>query len=331
VIGRSAALGVAAVLCLGCGPAFGHGLDPAFLSLRDAGNGVFDVTWRTAAQRLPGANVQPLLPTRCRQLGPSNTEVGSDQVTLRWSVDCGREGLTGETIGVQDLDAAKINALLRVEEAGRPTVQVILNPSRASYTVPAQPSSFDVVRDFAALGVEHILTGPDHLLFVFGLLLLAHGGAALRKTVTAFTLGHSVTLSVAALGIAAVPSRPIELLIALSVLALAVDLAGADDRTTTLRRFPWLMAAGFGLLHGFGFAGALAETGLPAGEIPLALLSFNVGIEIGQLCFVAVLLLAGVAARRAVPATARMRNAAVYAMGVLAAFWSIERAVEWLG
>jgi hypothetical protein len=292
---------------------------------------VFDVTWRTAAQRLPGANVQPVLPARCRQLGPSRTDVGSDQVTLRWAVDCGREGLTGEVIGIQDLDAAKINALLRVEEAGRPTVQVILNPGRASYTVPVQPSSFDVVRDYAALGVEHILTGPDHLLFVFGLLLLVPSGLALLKTVTAFTLGHSITLSVAALEVAAVPSRPIELLIALSVLALAVELSGAADRATPLRRFPWLMAAGFGLLHGFGFAGALAETGLPAGDIPLALLSFNAGIEIGQLCFVAVALLAGVAARRAVPAAARMRTAAVYSMGVLAAFWCIERAVEWLG
>jgi hydrogenase/urease accessory protein HupE len=328
---HAAALAVAIVLLIGGAPAFGHGLDPAFLSLRDAGGGVFDVTWRTAAERLPGANVQPILPARCRQIGPANSEVGPDHVTLRWAVNCGGHGLSGETIGVQDLDAAKINALLRVEEAGRPTVQVVLNPARTSFAVPEQPSSLDVVRDYAALGVEHILTGPDHLLFVFGMLLLVPRGIALLKTVTAFTLGHSITLSAAALGIAAVPSRPIELLIALSVLALAVELTGAADRATPLRRFPWLMAAGFGLLHGFGFAGALAETGLPAGDIPVALLSFNAGIEVGQLCFVAVVLLAGAAARRSVPAALRMRHGAVYSMGVLAAFWCIERAVEWLG
>jgi hypothetical protein len=151
------------------------------------------------------------------------------------------------------------------------------------------------------------------------------------QTITAFTLGHSITLSAAALGLATVPSRPVEVLIALSVLALAVELARDPREPTWLRRFPWMMALAFGLLHGFGFAGALAEAGLPAGQIPLALVSFNGGIELGQLAFVAAVLALGVLARRAAPGLAAgSTRVAVYAMGILAAYWCFERVAVWL-
>ena len=184
-----------------------------------------------------------------------------------------------------------------------------------------------------ALGIEHILTGPDHLLFVFGLLLLlATTTGLLVQTITAFTLGHSITLSAAALGLTSVPSRPVEVLIAVSVLALAVELARDSDRPTLMRRFPWVIALGFGLLHGFGFAGALAEAGLPPGDIPLALVSFNAGIELGQLAFVATVLAAAALAARWLPALApRAHRPAVYGMGILAAFWCFERVATWLG
>lgn len=310
--------------------AWGHGLDPAFLSLRDVDGGIYEITWRTAAERRAGADVQPLLPKRCVQVGDAKAELGSDHVTLRWRVNCGLAGLAGESIGIRDLDAAGINALLRIEESGRPLVQVVLNPRRMSKIVPAQPSTTGVLAEYGALGVEHILTGPDHLLFVFGLLLLVSSGSMLLKTITAFTVGHSVTLSAAALGVATPPARPIELLIALSVLALAVELTGDGRRTNLLRRSPWLMAGLFGLLHGFGFAGALAETGLPDGDVPLALLSFNLGIEAGQIAFVALVLVAGIGLRLLRTNTTHLRPIAVYTMGVLAAYWSLERAVEWL-
>jgi hydrogenase/urease accessory protein HupE len=179
--------------------------------------------------------------------------------------------------------------------------------------------------------VEHILTGPDHLLFVFGLLLLVSTSRLLLQTITAFTLGHSITLSVAALGLATVPQRPIEVLIAVSVLVLAVELARDPAHASLLRRFPWAMALLFGLLHGFGFAGALAEAGLPPGDIPLALVSFNVGIELGQLAFVGAVLVLGVALRRWLPSlAARSNRPAIYAMGILAAFWCYERLALWL-
>jgi hydrogenase/urease accessory protein HupE len=312
--------------------AHGHGLDPALLSLVGTGDGTFDVTWRTSAMRLPGTDVRPVLPAHCKAGAASPPEATLEHVTLRWSIDCGAAGLVGSTIRVQDLDAARINALLRIEQPGAPVVQVVLSPRHDAFVVPAQPTAWDVVRSYVVLGVEHILSGPDHLLFVLGLLLLLVTPRALLSAVTAFTVGHSITLSAAALGVAAVPQRPIEVLIAVSVLALAVELARDGDRETTMRRFPWLVALGFGLLHGFGFAGALAETGLPAGDIPLALVSFNTGIELGQLAFIGVVLALGAVAWQAMPAVAAAaRRPAVYAMGMLAAFWCFERTVEWLG
>jgi hydrogenase/urease accessory protein HupE len=253
-------------------------------------------------------------------------------VTLGWTVDCGPGGLTGAAIGVDDLAAAKINALLTVERLDGERIQTVLSPRSPTFTVPARPSRWGVVRGYLRLGIEHILTGPDHLLFVFGLLLLVSASRLLLQTITAFTLGHSLTLSAAVLQVANVPSRPVEVLIALSVLTLAVELARDAERPTLLRRFPWAMAVTFGLLHGFGFAGALAEAGLPAADVPLALLSFNGGIELGQLAFVGVVLTAGMLLRQWLPAMAsRSMPLAVYAMGVLSAYWSFERIATWLG
>ncbi len=322
----------AAVLMLLPAPGFGHGLDPAALALKEGAPGIFAVTWRASALRLPGADVRPLLPARCRQISAIAATEAADHVTLRWTIDCGTAGLAGEAIGVADLAAAKINALLTITRRGDEPIQVVLNPRSPSFTVPARATRWDVVRSYLRLGIEHILGGPDHLLFVFGLLLLVSASRLLVQTITAFTLGHSVTLSAAALGIATVPSRPIEVMIALSVLVLAVELARDGAQTTALRRFPWAMAIAFGLLHGFGFAAALAEAGLAGSDVPLALLSFNAGIELGQLAFIAVVLAGAALLARWLPAAAaRSTRPAVYAMGVLAAFWCCERVATWIG
>jgi len=324
-------LAILAALLLVPVVAHAHGLDPASLALRETGAGVFEVRWRASALRLPGANVQPVLPAHCRRVGPADAVDESDRVTLGWTVDCGPGGLAGDIIGIDDLAAAKINALLTIERLDGENIQTVLGPRTPSLAVPARASHWGVVRSYVALGVEHILTGPDHLLFVFGLLLLVSASRLLVQTITAFTLGHSLTLSAAALQLATVPSRPIEVLIALSVLTLAVELVRDVERPTLLRRFPWAMAVAFGLLHGFGFAGALAEAGLPAGDIPLALVSFNGGIELGQLAFVGVVLSAGALVGRWIPIVgARSMRIAVYAMGVLSAFWCFERVAAWL-
>jgi hydrogenase/urease accessory protein HupE len=272
-----------------------------------------------------------VLPSRCRPTSDAVPEDGPDHVGLRWTVDCGPDGLAGERIRIDDLAAAKINALVSITRLDGDALQRVLGSRSAALDVPAHATRGDVVRDYVTLGIEHILTGPDHLLFVLGLLLLVSASRLLVKTITAFTLGHSVTLSAAALGLATVPSRPIEVLIAVSVLTLAVELARDTDEPTLLRRFPWAMAIAFGLLHGFGFAGALAEAGLPSGQIPLALVSFNAGIEMGQLAFVGTVLAAGIALRRSLPLVATLSSRpAVYAMGILSAYWCLERIAVWL-
>ena len=230
-------------------------------------------------------------------------------------------------IGVQGLAEAGGNALLRIVLRDGRRIQAVLHGGEPVFEVPARPSALQVFADYLRLGVLHIATGTDHLVFVFGLLLLAAGPRPLVATVTAFTAGHSVTLSLAALGVVRFPSAPIEVLIALTILALAVELArGPDAPPSALRRRPWAVAFGFGLLHGFGFAGALAEIGLPEQEIPLALFSFNVGIEAGQLAFVALVLalraLFAPLSRLAPPWLAR---APITAMGALAAYWCLDR------
>jgi hydrogenase/urease accessory protein HupE len=203
----------------------------------------------------------------------------------------------------------------------------VLTADQPSFLVPGVESKLGVVRGYTRLGVEHILTGWDHLLFVLGLVLLVGRGRTLLWTITAFTVGHSITLALASLGIVRVPQGPMEAAIAFSIYLLAVELVRSRaGQTSVVQRAPWLVAGPFGLLHGLGFAGALAEVGLPQGEIPLALFAFNVGIELGQLAFVAVVLVAMVALRRLPVRWPRWAPALpAYGIGSLAIYWFVER------
>ena len=319
------ALIVAAVLALRA-TAGGHALSPALLEVSELGDARIAVAWKMSAFQAPGATLGAVLPADCVPEAEPAETVGADSVTERWTARCGA-GLVGREVGVDGLAVGKTDALVRVTLADGRVVQGVLRGGEPRLRIPERPRWIDVVGSYAKLGIEHILTGPDHLLFVFGLLLLVGGGGLLLRTITAFTVGHSVTLSLAALGLARVPSRPIEVGIAASVFLLAVELArDPRARPTLMRRAPWLMAGGFGLLHGLGFAGALAEVGLPAGEIPTALFAFNLGIEVGQLAFVATVLLAARALFTLVtPRFAAIRWIPVYAMGSLSALWCIER------
>jgi len=203
----------------------------------------------------------------------------------------------------------------------------VLRADAPLFTVPPRSSRWQVMRSYAALGIEHILTGLDHLLFVLGLVLLVRGTRTLIATVTAFTVGHSVTLSLAVLGFVHVSPGPVEALIALTIFAVAVELArGVEGRRPWFSRVPWAMAFCFGLLHGLGFAGALAQVGLPEGEIPLALFSFNTGIEVGQLLFIATVI-AGRSALTLLPSWLKAGAfTPAYAIGSLSAFWFFQRA-----
>jgi hypothetical protein len=308
-----------------------HALSPSMLVLREHVPGTVDVTWKTPLLRLPGAELRPVLPAECTSAAREDVETDSESVTARWPLDCGGASLVGKRVGVEGLAAAKTDALLHLELADGRTIDTVLRAREAFLVITAVENRLDVVRRYVQLGFEHIATGYDHLLFVFGLLLLAATRRTLIGTITAFTVGHSVTLALAVLGAANVSPAPVEALIALSIFVLAVEAARAPDTPTLMRRAPWIAAFAFGLLHGLGFAGTLRATGLPSSAVPLALASFNAGIEIGQLAFVLAVSMLTAAAR---PLTARFpawsRVVPIYAMGALAAFWVIERSLPLL-
>ncbi len=276
--------------------------------------------------------ITPALPPHCSNLTPPSSYLLLNAVQERWTVECGQEGLAGQTIAIEGLSATRTDVLLRINLADGQSHTTILRPDTPSFVVPAGEEASAMAWTYLRLGVEHILGGIDHLLFVLGLLLIVRGRWRLLKTITAFTLAHSVTLGMAALGLVQVPTAPVEAVIALSILFLASELArrraGAPRLT---ERYPWLVSLSFGLLHGFGFAGALAEVGLPESEIPLALLLFNVGVELGQLMFVAAVLgVAGVAWGLGRLIRVGWRPAwgyrvPAYGIGGAAAFWFIQR------
>lgn len=315
-------------MVLAAASASAHPLAPSLLDLRELGGGRVAVIWKASRFTAPGARVAPMLPASCQAQDAPVAKVDDDSVTRTWTVTCDPAGLVGAQIGFSGLGEARIDALVRVTLADGRVIRGIVRAANPLLTVPERERRLDVVRDYVRIGIEHILTGLDHLLFVAGLVMLVRGRRQLLETVTAFTVGHSITLSLSVLDIVRVPSRPTELLIALSVFLLAVELAREPSAPPSiLRRRPWVMAVLFGLLHGLGFAGALREIGLPQAEVPLALFSFNVGIEIGQLAFVTVLLAAGALLRRVNVAWPRWAQLVpLYTMGSLAAFWCFERA-----
>lgn len=322
-------LALIAALCLLAGrEASAHPLDPSLLEIREVRGGPVEVLWRQPSLQPRDAPVRPVLPLRCAQIGLAEVRQGDPWSEARWRLDCGGRSLVGERIGVEGLAAGQTDALLRIHLADGRLVQAVLRADSSTLTVPSGTGAAKVFRDYLRLGFEHILTGLDHLLFVLGLVLLVRGRGGLVWTITAFTLGHSITLSLAVLGLVRVPPAPVEVLIAVSIFAVAVELTREEaGRGTSPWRSPRTLAFGFGLLHGLGFAGALAQVGLPAGEIPLALLSFNCGIEIGQLLFVGILLLGRLAlGARQLPRLAAPARLPAYGIGALSAYWVLDRA-----
>jgi len=251
-------------------------------------------------------------------------------VALSLLVDCGEKGLVNETIVIDGLSATQTDTLLRIQLLDGSMHTTVLRPDSPSFVVPEKASKTKLAGSYLGLGIEHILGGFDHLLFVLGLLLIVQSIRLLIKTITAFTLAHSVTLAMATLGFVYVPQAPVEAVIALSIIFLATELSKQHRGETGLTtRAPWLVALCFGLLHGFGFAGALTEVGLPQSDIPLALLFFNVGVEVGQLMFVSgVLVVTWMINKMKLRWPAWVEHAPAYAIGSLAAFWFIQRTVS---
>ena len=318
-----------ALLLLAPSVAAAHEARPAYLAVKETAPGQFSVMWRTpvlAGMRLP---IVLKLPDRVKNLkDPVVSELADSLLERRW-VDAGPSGLAGERIAFAGLQLSITDVLARFEMLDGRTWTVIAHPSQPWIEVAAARGPLAVAGAYLMHGVEHILFGFDHLLFVLALILIVPSRRALLWTITAFTLAHSITLSLATLGFVHVPGPPVEATIALSILLLACEIVRLRrGEPSFTARSPWVVAFSFGLLHGFGFAGALTDIGLPQGDIPLALFSFNVGVEAGQLMFIGVVLAVRACARlvRFPPTVERYAlSAATYAIGTMAAFWLLER------
>lgn len=307
--------------------AHAHEVRPAYLEITETAPGQFNVLWRTpvlAGLRLP---VVLKLPDGVRNLkDPVVQELTDSRVERRW-IDAGPKGLAGKRIEFPGLQLTITDVLARVRLLdGRDYTQLV-RPPQPWVEVAAQPSWATIAGGYIVHGIQHILFGVDHLLFVLGLLLIVKGRWMLLKTITAFTIAHSITLAIATLGYAQAPVPPLNAAIALSILFLGPEIVrGWHGETSFTIRHPWVVAFAFGLIHGFGFAGALTSAGLPPRDLPLALLSFNVGVEIGQVAFVVLILLLERSFHQLQIRWPRWVEAMPgYTVGSLGAFWTIER------
>jgi hypothetical protein len=333
--GRGVARWLAALLALLIGvlaPGLGlaHEIRPALIQITETGPGLYDVVWKQPMVGDMTVHMVPHLSSGVIDRAPSSESGSSGFVVRTWHVS-GGPPLDGQTVTVEGLPQTVTDVLMRVTTADGKTVNDVIRPADPSRKLALAGPKGLRIPAYLRLGIEHILTGADHLMFVLGLLLLVGPNWRLVKAVSAFTVAHSITLALAALGFVHFPSAIIEALVALSIVFVACELVPPPGRPETLtRRHPWLIAFTFGLLHGLAFAGALAQVGLPAGAEPQALLLFNVGVEIGQLMFIGVALGAIWAlrqVRRRLPLDSAVfaRVAPAYVIGGFAAFWLIER------
>ncbi|WP_424991174.1 HupE/UreJ family protein [Fluviibacterium sp. S390] len=310
-----------------------HALDPGYLSLEQLSGQSWRVFWRKPDVSGRPMRIDARLPAFCTPTtGPVPYSDGKAWVS-QWQATCS-ETLQGATIVIEGLENTRTDVLARLQTADGTVITSRLTADAPSLVVPEQLSGLAVFWQYLVLGWEHILEGLDHLLFVFALLVLVQSPGRLLGAITAFTVAHSITLAAASLGLLSVPSPPVEAAIALSIVLLAVEiLKQGDGKPYLTANAPWIVAFLFGLLHGLGFAGALSEIGLPAGDIPLALLAFNLGVEAGQLTFVAGVLAVFLVVRWMAPVLARAFHAPGapgtkvlgYAIGGVSVIWLTER------
>ncbi len=307
-------------------PATAHELRPAYLDIRETAADDFAVVWKVPARGDLRLGLYVRMPDTCKAKSEPVGLVEGGAFFERWSMLCA-SGIKGHEIAIDGLRSTLTDALARIDYRDGSTQVARLTPEAPQFIASGVQSTLEVAQTYFVLGIAHILTGFDHLLFVLALILLIRDRWMLVKTITAFTVAHSITLAGAALGYFSLPQPPVEATIALSIAFVASELARAQPGERRLSEsYPWVIAFAFGLLHGFGFAGALKEIGLPQTDVPFALLTFNLGVEAGQLMFVAAVLLAyrGVKALYDVP-TAAGRMAVAYGIGSIATFWLVSR------
>jgi hydrogenase/urease accessory protein HupE len=309
-----------------------HDVQPAYLEVRLTDATHLAVMWKVPA-RTALTRLAVTFPAEWKiTAGPMDT--GSrENVVTRWVLSCPAEGLDGRRLGVIGLEMIPADVIVRIVRLDGSAVVTRLNPAATSFVIEAKPGVWHLIMTYTLLGIDHILMGMDHLLFVLGLLMIVKTRWILLKTITAFTIAHSLTLAIATLGYASAPLLPLNAAIALSILFLGPEMVRRKRGQTSLTiEHPWVIAFAFGLVHGFGFASGLTSLGLSHNEIPPALLLFNVGVEIGQLIFVAVIL--GLEKSFRVLEVQWTRWAEwipAYVVGGLGAFWTVQRAAMLIG
>ena len=320
-----------AFVLLMASPAYAHESRPGYLELREVADGRYEVLWKQPAVGDLVLRLNPVFPDSCT-LTRADRQLLPGAMSTRMALSC-PGGLAGNTIRIAGLEDTITTVLVRVYHLDGAEETHLVHPTAPFATIRGTAGWMERARSYLRLGVEHIMLGVDHLLFVLGLLLIIKDCWMLVKTVSAFTVAHSMTLVAATLGYASVPGPPLNAAIALSILFLGPEIVRSWRGQTSLTiRKPWVVAFAFGLLHGFGFASGLTATGLPRGEIPLALLLFNVGVEIGQLGFVCMVLLLERSFRQlAIHWPIWVAHAPGYLVGSLGAFWTIQRTAMLVG
>jgi len=312
--------------------ALAHEVRPAYLELRETTADTYDILWKVPGLgdnlRL-GLYVE--LPAGSVNVTEPRAAMVNGAFAQRWTVKRAG-GLAGGTIHIAGLESTTTDVLVRLERLDGTTQVARLMPATPSFVVEAEPRALEVASTYTVLGIEHILSGIDHLLFVLALLIITGGGWKLVKTVTAFTLSHSMTLSLATLGYVHIPQRPVEAVIALSIVFVASEIVHAQaGRPGLTQRAPWVVSFIFGLAHGLGFASGLSDAGLPVAHIPTALLFFSLGVESGHLLFIgAVLSLVALALRIRIPIPRWAYLVPPYAIGTMAMFWVIQRTLSFV-
>ena|SRR5437016_5896911 len=315
----------AVVVMLAAQALYAHEVRPGYLELRQTAANTYAVLWKVPAVGNMRLSIHPRFPENCKPAGDVASYRASDSYTERLSLTCS-DGLNGGTIAIDGLAASMTDVLVRIDRTDGSTQVARLTQSVPTLVVDASPGRLQVARVYSVLGVEHILTGLDHLLFVLALIIITRGGWKLAKTVTAFTLSHSVTLTAATLGFVHVPQRPVEAVIALSIVFVAAEVLRMRRGMTFSA--PWMVAFSFGLIHGLGFAGGLNDAGLPLAHIPTALLFFSLGVESGHFLFIGVVLSSiALMARIRIPFPRWTELVPPYAIGAIAMFWVIQRTV----
>ena len=323
-------LGFCIVILLNCFRGecvFAHEIRPAYLEIKQQSADRYQVTWKIPLIGNRAPKIDPVLPDHF-SLIQVDEEFLPDAYIRRYDGSY-KEELNGQTISIQGLEMTLVDVLVQINLLDESSYTFLLQPDNSTVIVPKEPSTWEVIKLYILIGVEHILIGIDHLLFVLGLLLLVSGVRPLIQTVTAFTIAHSITLGIATFGLMHVPQAPVEAVIALSIVYLAREYLMVKKGAKSLTaQYPWVIAFSFGLLHGFGFAGALSEIGFPQKEVPLALLTFNIGVEIGQLIFIGIVFLLWKVVRKIkLPLQSWSWKVLPYGMGCIASFWLVERVV----